>query len=578
MLAATFDIGTTAVKAVVVRDDGCAVFTGSAGIHTIENENYREQEPDEWYEAFCSLSKEIFKKIPAREIGALIFSGQMQDVIPVGADGTALRNAILYSDGRAQEQAERISFAVGLEQAAKVSAAGQAERISAVAGPEQAERISSVTEPAQSEKSSAIGLEQAAAKVKRDEVCAAGEAWIMEITGNHFDGSMPFAKILWLKEKEPEIYERTAAFLISSKDYVIARLTGSFVGDMTACSTTGAMELSEKKWSAELIRASGLDIGKFPKLLYPHELAGTVTEQAAAHTGYAAGTKVYTGTGDAGATTLASGILSAGEFNINLGTSSWVAAVSDGCMECEGGGFNLAAMQAGKYINVVPFFNGGNVHKFLGNIFSGTARATSQGPDTQTVGCAAAAGATAPSPDYEFVSRLLKSGTPGSHGVYFLPYLAGERFPVMDEAIRGCYMGLSQETTAADMAQSALEGVAYSIRQGLELFQTPVKKLTLIGGGAREAAWCRILCNVMGTRLYVYKNPDLLPALAIAASVFLAEGHIKDYEEFIGGLEAQGHCTVLEPDMAAKAQYDKRYVNYKRIYPLVREFYSEGRK
>lgn len=610
MLAATFDIGTTAVKAVVVRDDGCAVFTGSAGIHTIENENYREQEPDEWYEAFCSLSKEIFKQIPAMEIGALIFSGQMQDVIPVGADGTALRNAILYSDGRAQEQAEKISFAVGLEQAVRISTAGQAERIPAVAGPEQAERISAAAEPEQSEKIFAIGLARAAAGVKRDEVCAAGEARIMEITGNHFDGSMPFAKILWLKEKEPEIYERTAAFLISSKDYVIARLTGSFVGDMTACSTAGAMELSEKKWSAELIRASGLDIGKFPKLLYPHELAGTVTEQAAAHTGYAAGTKAYTGTGDAGATTLASGILSAGEFNINLGTSSWVAAVSDGCMECEGGGFNLAAMQAGKYINVVPFFNGGNVHKFLGNIFSGTARATSQGPDirtsqepgirtsqgpgirtsqgpgiqtaqgldTQTVGCAAAAGAAALSPDYEFVSRLLKSGTPGSHGVYFLPYLAGERFPVMDEAIRGCYMGLSQETTAADMAQSALEGVAYSIRQGLELFQTPVKKLTLIGGGAREAAWCRILCNVMGTRLYVYKNPDLLPALAIAASVFLAEGYIKDYEEFIGGLEAQGHCTVLEPDMAAKAQYDKCYVNYKKIYPLVREFYSEGRK
>lgn len=527
MLVATFDIGTTAVKAVVVRDDGCAVFTGSAGIHTIENEAYREQEPEEWYEAFCSLSKEIFKKIPAGEIRALVFSGQMQDVIPVGADGTALRNAILYSDGRAQEQAERISAAVGQERTAD--------------------------------------------EEKRDEVCAAGEARIMEVTGNHFDGSMPLAKILWLKEKEPDIYERTAAFLISSKDYVIARLTGNFVGDMTACSTAGAMELSErkcstagamelseKKWSAELIRASGLDIGKFPKLLYSHELAGTVTEQAAAHTGYAAGTKVCAGTGDAGATTLASGILSAGEFNINLGTSSWVAAVSNGCMECEGGGFNLAAMQAGKYINVVPFFNGGNVHKFLGNIFSGMAGATA--------------------PDYEAVSRLLKSGTPGSHGVYFLPYLAGERFPVMDEAVRGCYMGLSQETTAADMAQSALEGVAYSIRQGLELFQTPVKKLTLIGGGAREAAWCRILCNVMGTRLYVYKNPDLLPALAIAASVFLAEGLIKDYEEFIGGLEAQGHCIVLEPDMAAKAQYDKYYVNYKRIYPLAREFYSEGRK
>lgn len=117
MLVATFDIGTTAVKAVVVRDDGCAVFTGNAGIRTIENGNYREQRPEDWYEAFCSISREIFKEIPAEKIKALTFSGQMQDVIPVGVDGLALRNAILYSDGRAQEQAEKISAAAGSAQA-----------------------------------------------------------------------------------------------------------------------------------------------------------------------------------------------------------------------------------------------------------------------------------------------------------------------------------------------------------------------------------------------------------------------------------------------------------------------------
>lgn len=495
MLVATFDIGTTAVKAVVVKDDGCAVFSDSIGIQTIEQGNYREQRPDDWYEAFVKISRKIFETIPAEEIKGIICSGQMQDVIPVGEHGEALRNAVLYSDGRAQEQAERILLAAG-----------------------------SVSQ-----------------------------------TGNHFDGSMPLAKILWLKEKEPEIYEKTKAFLISSKDYITGKLTGNFTGDMTACSTAGAMNLEKKVWAEELILTAGLDIEKFPKLLYSHETAGTVTEQAAAETGYRKGTKVYAGTGDAGATTLASGILSGGEFNINLGTSSWVAAVSDGYMESKGGGFNLAAMQPGKYINVVPFFNGGNVHKFLGNIFAGPGREKGEGPD------------------YETVSGLLRAGIPGSNGVYFLPYLAGERFPVMDEEIRGCYLGLSQETTAADMAQSALEGVAYSIRQGLEVFGQDVKKLTLIGGGAREAAWCQILSDVTGKPLYVYKNPDILPSLAIAAAAFLAEGLISGYEEFIGNLEAQGHCILVEPDMEAKARYDVYYENYKRIYPLVREFYKTGK-
>lgn len=155
MLAAIFDIGTTAVKAVVVNENGEAVFTGSSVIHTIETENFKEQDPDEWYEAFCGLSKELFEIIPAAEIGAVIFSGQMQDVIPVGADGKALGNAILYSDGRADEQARAI-----IREAAKRN------------------------------------------------VVPLGDAYIAEITGNHFDGSMPLAKILWLKGNKPEIYEK----------------------------------------------------------------------------------------------------------------------------------------------------------------------------------------------------------------------------------------------------------------------------------------------------------------------------------------------------------------------------------
>ena len=480
MLAATFDIGTTAVKAVVVNEDGEPIFTGSSVIHTIETGNFKEQDPDEWYGSFCKLSKEMFEIIPPKEIGAIIFSGQMQDVISVGAEGKALRNAILYSDGR-------------------------------------------------------------------------GDAYIAEITGNHFDGSMPLAKILWLKENEPEIYEKTACFLISSKDYIIGRLTSVFAGDMTACSTAGAMDLDKKIWSEELIGAAGVDIKKFPKLFYAHECVGTVTETGATESGYPAGTKVYAGTGDAGATTLASGILAPGEYNINLGTSGWVAAVSNQRMESEGGGFNLAAMQKDLLINVVPFLNGGNAHRLIAKILS-------RNPDG--------------APDFEYISELLEKAEPGSHGLFFLPYVAGERFPIMDSSVRGSFLGLSQETTAADMAESVLEGVAFSIRQGLELFDHPASKITLIGGGARERRWCQILSNVMGQKIFVYKDPDLLPALAIASAVFLAEGVIPDYKSFIETLESQGHCDTVEPDLEVSEKYHGIYQKYKNIYPLVREFYS----
>lgn len=493
MLVATFDIGTTAVKAVAVRDDGELIFTGSQVLHTIEKNGFKEQDPEEWYSAFCTLSHALTGKIPAQEISALIFSGQMQDVIPVGSDQRALGNAILYSDGRAGAQAETIENAMG------------------------------------------------------------GDT-ITAITGNHFDGSMPLAKILWVKEVHPEIYEKAAAFLISSKDYVVARLTGNFIGDMTACATAGAMDLEHKTWSKYLINGAGLDINKFPKLLYSHEAAGVVTENGAADTGYMPGTRIYAGTGDAGATTLASGILAPGEYNVNLGTSSWVAAVSKDRMDSEGGGFNLAAMEKDLYINVVPFLNGGNVHRFI-------ARILSRKLDHK--------------PDFAYISHLLKDHVPGSHGVFFLPYLTGERFPVMDSHIRASFLGLSQNTSAADIAGSVLEGVAFSIRHGLELFNAPAVKLFIIGGGARELAWCQILSNVMGLPVHVYKDPDLLPALAIASSVFLAEGIIPDYQSFIHVLEEKGGCTVLNPNPDAVKAYEPVYRKYKTIYPMVCEFYHE---
>lgn len=398
--------------------------------------------------AFLALSAKILGKFGRSAIDALIFSGQMQDVIPVSEDGMALRNAILYSDGRAGTEAENILKQVG-------------------------------------------------------------ETEFFRVTGNHIDGSIPLAKMVWIKEREPWIYEKTAAFLISSKDYVTARLTGNLTGDVTACSTAGAMDLEKKAWSESLIRAAGLDGKKFPKLLYAHEPAGTISKRAAAESGYREGTEVFAGTGDAGATTLASGILNPGEYNINLGTSGWVAAVSGQFMGCGGGGFNLAAMEPGKYINVVPYLNGGNVHRFVSGLLT-----PGEGGE----------------PDFDRMSGLLEKCVPGS----------------------------------------ALEGVAFSIRQGMELMAEPPRKITLIGGGAREKAWCKILCDVMGKPIYVYEKPDLLPALAIASSVMLARGSIQDYGEFIRRLQDSESCTVFRPRPDAAALYDRLYDRYKMLYPAVK--------
>ncbi len=480
---ATYDIGTTAVKGVLVREDGKIEAVESIEINTFYEEEYKEQDPQEWFEAFCRIGKIFSGKVKARDISAIIMSGQMQDMILTDRNGDPIRNAILYSDVRAQKEAETILERIPEDRAAK-------------------------------------------------------------ITGNNFDGSMPLAKLLWVKENEPEIYDKAYKIFISSKDYIINKITGVPCGDYTACSTAGAMNIEEKIWDEEMISAAQVRQELFAELKYPHEVAGNVKEELTDLCGYAGGTVVYTGIGDAGATTLASGISRTGDYNINIGTSGWVASVSDEILELKGRVFNLAGFTEQTYINVVPFFNAGNVHKWITKIFS-----------------------EAGSLNYTGISRILNESEPGAHGVLFLPYLTGERFPVIDADIKGCFYGITPDTSREDLVRACLEGVGFSVRQGLELISSDQKSISLIGGGAREEVWCQIIADILGKDVTVYKDSDIMPAKAIAAAALLGEGKISDYNQFIRELQEKGSSVTFHVSWETHKIYNQAYEKYKKLYP-----------
>lgn len=165
MLTAAYDIGTTAVKGVLMDDAGTVLSTYSEPVTTIFEGERKEQDPEEWWEQFCRISRRFIKESIDGRIHRIIMSGQMQDVIPVGENGKAVGRAILYSDGRGMDQAEKLCAALGKD-------------------------------------------------------------YLEQTTGNHFDGSLSVPKILWLKENHPEVFEAARYFLISAKDYIIFRLTG----------------------------------------------------------------------------------------------------------------------------------------------------------------------------------------------------------------------------------------------------------------------------------------------------------------------------------------------------------------
>ena len=316
MTIATYDIGTTAVKGVLINEKGEVLSSVSKTISTIFDNEKKEQRPQDWFDAFCGISKGFAAMDKGTPVEAVIMSGQMQDVIPVDREGCPVGNAVLYSDGRAADQARELIERMGTD-------------------------------------------------------------YLESVTGNHYDGSLPLPKLMWIKENQPDLYGKIHKVLISAKDYIILRLTGRAVGDMTACSTAGAMNMALGAWDSRILSAAGIDPSLMPELYYPHQAVGTLSKKGAEATGFAEGVRIYAGVGDAGAATLASGIRRPGEYNINLGTSGWVSTISREVSRGSEGIFNLAAMEQGAYINVVPFLNAGNVHKWISSLQHGIPGRTS---------------------------------------------------------------------------------------------------------------------------------------------------------------------------------------------------------
>lgn len=477
---AAFDVGTTAVKGTLVDSSGKVHAADTRGIPTIRDTFGATQNPLDWYDAFCGVSRTLLGA--GGRADAIVMSGQMQDLIPVGSDGLPAAPTILYSDARAGQEAQEML-----------------------------------------------------AKIGADVLPAA--------TGNVFDGSMPFAKLLWLKRHLPGAYANTQKILISAKDYVDFRLTGAYATDVTSASTAGLMHIREFRWMKEWCAPLGLDAALLPDIRRAYDKIGVVSAAAAKETGYEAGTPVFCGAGDAGAATLASGVSREGEYNINLGTSGWIACVSAQPSDTQGV-FNLAAIYEGAYVHASPFFNGGLVHKWAASLLAPEERGDR----------------------YGYIAALLRESAPFAHGLIALPYLAGERFPVSDSHVRGCLFGLTPETTKADVARACLEGVAYSLREGMERMGVEPVDISLVGGGAKESAWCQIIADVFQRELDVYENAEHLPCVAMASVALKGLG--RESTDIRGFLNAA--TKRYAPDCALAEGYETQFKRYRRLYPSVR--------
>ena len=452
---ASFDIGSSAVKAALVTRDGA--------LHAPRTVAYpaparalqaTEQDPMDWWSAFRAVLVGWWADgVAAHEIAAIALSGQMQNLIAVDADGMPVQPALLHADAR-----------------------GEAE---------------------------AVALRQ-----------ALGAATIQQVTRNPFNATSVLPKIEQLRHHDPEAWARTAQVLVGAKDFITLQLTGHAVTDPTTAATTGMFNIESGRWQLEWLDAIGLESQRLPQLLDASALAGHVTEPAAAATGLAPGCPVLCGIGDAGATTLGAGVADATQCYAYLGTSAWVARVSSEFNPPDLPLFVLPYLHAKRRILIGPVSNAGGVHRWALELLDRGAGASEA---ERFAAFEAAVRGTATDP------RLL-----------FLPYLSGERLPVVTARPSGTFCGLSTSSTRAQMMRATLEGVSLSLRWALDLLGgAPASQLVVVGGATRSDVWMQILADVFDIELRVAEDGELQPCLGAAALAATKLGWSTDPETFV---------------------------------------------
>ncbi len=376
------------------------------------------------------------------------------------------------------------------------------------------------------------------------------EEWV-HVTGNLQDASGLPAKLLWLRRNEPELYHRAERLLLGAHDYVSWRACGAELTDVTTASTTGLMDLASNTWAVGLLESLGLRTDWLPDLKPTHEPAGYLTDEAAAQLSLPTRTPVFHSAGDAATTAIGIGADEPGMSYLYLGTSGWLATTTPGHRaNPQSGIFTLRHPVPEWTILIGPMLTSGGSLDWMRRTISRDAT-------------------------YQAVEEVAAAAPPGSGGLIFLPYLAGERAPFRDPDARGALIGLSTATSRGEIFRSVMEGVAFAFRS-IEDAMTSANHasgrfpLVFAGGGSRSELWCQILATVMGRTV---RRSDAFEDVAVRGAAGVAGKALGWY-----GNDSCPWATVdevtFEPDIRAIPVYEGLYETFRDLYPALSSIYK----
>jgi len=373
-----------------------------------------------------------------------------------------------------------------------------------------------------------------------------GREKLSEYTANIAFAGFTAPKLLWVKNKEPENFAKIAKIMLP-KDYIAYRLTGVHCTDVSDASGMLLFDVKNRKWSQEMCDICGISVSQLAKCYESYETVGTVLPQAAQELGIPASVKVAAGAGDNAAAAVGTGTVGDNQCNISLGTSGTIFISSKKFGVDKNNALHSFAHADGSYHLMGCMLSAASCNKWWMDEIIGTK---------------------------DYAAEQKSIGELGENHVYFLPYLMGERSPHNNPNARGVFIGMTMDTTRADMTQAVLEGVAFALRDSLEVAKSLGIELTrtkICGGGAKSPLWKKIVANVLNLKVDVMESEEG-PAMGGAMLAAVACGEYGSVEEIAAKVVKV--VDTVEPEAELAAKYEERYAQFKQIYPACRPLFE----
>ena len=376
-----------------------------------------------------------------------------------------------------------------------------------------------------------------------------GKSKLSEYCANIAFAGFTAPKLLWVRNNEKENFDKIAKIMLP-KDYINYRLTGVHSTDYSDASGFLLLDVKNKCYSEEMLDICGVGEEQMPKLFESYESIGTVTADIAKELGLSESVTVVAGAGDNAASAIGTSTVGNGKCNISLGTSGTVFTTSDKfCVDTNNALHSFCHADGGYHL-MGCMLSAASCNKWFCDEILKTK-------------------------DYASEQSDIDDDMLGTNEVFFLPYLMGERSPINDTDATGMFIGLRPNTKRSEMLLSVLEGVAFAVRDNIEVARSlgiGITESTVCGGGARSALWVKILSNVLNIRLYV---PEVEEGPGYGGAVLAMVGN-NEFETVQDATEGLVKIKeTIEPSTDLVEKYNKKYELYKKIYPSVKGLYKD---